>query len=115
VKRKIGKEKTSTGKAKGKTKQKKNGGKPRKKWKIKKHVPSEEDKERQVEFLRVMQERFLSGLDDDQFDYDTIDKNQDYDDLRTQEWEDQETFFDQPDLDEDDQPKSNRNSEPLDY
>jgi len=42
-----------------------------------------------------MQERFLSGLDADQFDYDAIDRDQDFDDLRVQEIEDQEKYFDQ--------------------
>jgi len=42
-----------------------------------------------------MQERFLSGMEDDYFDYDIIDNDQDYDDLRTQEVDEQENYFDE--------------------
>ncbi|KAL5008179.1 hypothetical protein ScPMuIL_013760 [Solemya velum] len=60
------------------------------------NVTDERREELRGEFLRIMQERFLSGGDQD-FDYSRIDENADYDDLDELDKDEEEKYFDEDD------------------
>lgn len=57
------------------------------------NITKAEKKHFQVEFLQIMQERFLDGKDTD-YDYSSIDNNDNYDDLDEEGKDEEEKYFD---------------------
>ena len=55
-------------------------------------IPEDEKERLRVEFLSLMEERFLSG-EDCEFDYKNVDYNEEYDDIYDQDMED--SYFDE--------------------
>ncbi|XP_032221663.2 coiled-coil domain-containing protein 97 [Nematostella vectensis] len=67
-----------------------------------KGTPTEEEKEMlRNEFFYEMQEKFLLGKEEE-FDYSTVDMNDEYDDLKLREQDEEERYFDDDDDDGDD-------------
>ncbi|RUS26891.1 coiled-coil domain-containing protein-domain-containing protein [Jimgerdemannia flammicorona] len=63
-------------------------------------ISEEERQELRDEFVRIMEERFLDG-EDNEFDYSTVDFNEEYDDMDQQHMDLQDKYFDEDDPDDD--------------
>ncbi|ORY98082.1 coiled-coil domain-containing protein-domain-containing protein [Syncephalastrum racemosum] len=70
--------------------------------------------EQRLEFVRLMEERFLAGKDPD-FDYAQVDLDEAYDDLKQQEQDFQDKYFDDETPDEEVQPATSVYTGELDY
>ncbi|CAI2171584.1 8207_t:CDS:2 [Funneliformis geosporum] len=57
------------------------------------HISDEEKEQLRADLVDIMREKFMSGEDPD-FDYDSVDFNEEYDDIYTQEQEIHEKYFD---------------------
>lgn len=59
-----------------------------------KEIDPEERARLKAEFLKMMQERFLGGLDADFFDYTRVDNDDSLQDLRLRQLDEEEAYFD---------------------